>query len=80
MKNNMKFEMSRKQKRRESSTLGTQRWLSMARNVYGKIRYSKSGNCFPVHGTAEMLRNQEIRVEQEKAEAIKPLSSKLTIL
>ena len=67
----MKFETSRKPETRESSALGTQGWLGVFRNVYLKIRHSKSGNCFPAHKTAEMLRNQEIRVVREKAEGIK---------
>ena len=75
----MKLETGRRPKKRESSTLGTQRWLALVRNAYGKIRHSKSENCFPAYRTTEMLRNQE-RVEQEKTEAIKSIFSKLTIL
>ncbi|MDI6904083.1 MAG: hypothetical protein QMD13_01120 [Candidatus Bathyarchaeia archaeon] len=80
MENRIKFEIGWKQKTKENFSLRTQRLFGIVRNVYCKIKQSGSATHFPAYRTAEILKEYEIKAEQEKAKAIGfLLRTKLTI-
>lgn len=79
MENRIKFEPCWKQKAKKSVTLRTQRLFSIVRSAYLKIQNSGSGTRFPAYGTAEAVKDYEIKVEQKKVEAIHFLYRRLII-
>jgi hypothetical protein len=79
MENRIKFEIGLKQKAKKNFTLRTQRLFGVVRNVYSKINRLGSATCFPVYGTSRTLKDYEIKVEQQRAEAAEFLHRRLII-
>ena len=66
----MRLEIGWKQKARDNFTLRTQRLFGVVRNIFCKLNDSVSATHFPAYETAKMYKTRESKVEQEKAEAI----------
>jgi hypothetical protein len=79
MENRKEFETPWKQKAKEPLSFGMRKLFEAVRNIYLKINHSESTTHLLECRTAETLKDCEITVEQQKAEAMKFLLRRLTI-
>jgi hypothetical protein len=79
MEDPIKVELGRKQKVKGNFSLKTQRLFGIVKNIYVKVKDSRSTINSPTYKTIGTLTEYKTKVEQKKAEAIMTLRRQLAI-
>jgi len=79
MENPIKGELGRKKKAKGNFSLKTQRLFGIVKNIYVKVKDSRSTINSPAYKTIGTSTEYKTKMEQKKAEAIVLLRRQLTI-